>query len=108
MSATKGSPLVLNVWPEGVGEVACSVEGTLPDYFVTARRENNRDEMTIAVVSDRDPSTFTALQDQVERLLHQRFGLRIRAEIVQPGAIDHLTEFHTSPKPKRFRDRRGE
>jgi phenylacetate-CoA ligase len=97
----------VNVWPEGVGEVACTVAGTLPDYFVTAKRTNNRDELTIAVVSDRDPSTFPVLQEQVERVLNQRFGLKIGAEIVRPGEIDHLTEFHTSPKPKRFKDLRG-
>lgn len=97
----------VNVWPEGVGEVACSVEGTLPDYFVTASRVNNRDELTIAVVSDRDPSEFEAIRAQIERVLNQRFGLKIGAEVVRPGGIDHLTEFHTSPKPKRFKDARG-
>ena len=98
----------VNVWPEGVGEVACSVEGVIPDYFVTASRVNNRDELTIAVVSDRDPSAFPEIRTQIERVLQQRFGLKIGVAVVRPGEIDHLTEFHTSPKPKRFKDERGQ
>jgi hypothetical protein len=35
-----------------------------------------------------------------------RLGVRIRAEVVLPGALDAWTEVHTSPKPKRFRDER--
>jgi hypothetical protein len=32
--------------------------------------------------------------------------VRIRAEVVAPGALDEWTEIHVSPKPKRFRDER--
>jgi phenylacetate-CoA ligase len=97
----------VNVWPEGVGEVACAVDGVSTDYFVTATRTNNRDELSIAVVSDRDPSTFPAIVVEIERVLQQRFGLKITASVVRPGELDHLTEFHTSPKSKRFKDLRG-
>ena len=34
----------VNVWPEGIGSIACDVPGTLPDYFVIARRNGARDE----------------------------------------------------------------
>jgi phenylacetate-CoA ligase len=97
----------VNLWPEGVGEVACTVSGTLPDYFVTASRVNNRDELSIIVVSDRDSAQFADIQAEIERVLNGRFGLKIAASVVRPGEIDHLTEFHTSPKPKRFKDARG-
>jgi hypothetical protein len=40
-------------------------------------------------------------------VLNGRFGLKIAAGVVRPGEIDHLTEFHTSPKLKRFKDERG-
>jgi hypothetical protein len=62
--------------------------------------------MEIAVVSGRDPSTFDALGDELARVLHQRFGVKIHARVVGPGALDDDTELHTSPKPKRFRDER--
>ena len=80
--------------------------GTLPDYFVIARRNGARDEMVISVVSDRDPSEFEAIKDEIERRLKAQIGVVIFAEVVRPGALDDLTEIHTSPKSKRFRDDR--
>ena len=96
----------VNVWPEAVGDIAHEVEGATTDYFVRAVREGNRDELIVSVVSDADPSRFATVQEAVEERLHSRLGLRIRAEVVPPGAIDEWTEIHTSPKPKRFRDER--
>jgi phenylacetate-CoA ligase len=96
----------VNVWPEGVGEIACAIDGVLPDYFVTARRVGTRDELTIAVTSDRPPSEFPALVEQIERRLHDQLGVKVGAEVVGPGQLDDLTELHTSPKPKRFKDER--
>jgi phenylacetate-CoA ligase len=96
----------VNVWPEAVGDIACAVEGTAPDYFVTAQRVGNRDELVVHVVSPRDRSEHDAIRDEVERRLNQQLGLKIGAVVVAPGEIDHLTEFHTSPKPKRFKDER--
>jgi phenylacetate-CoA ligase len=97
----------VNVWPEAVGDLACSVEGTLPDYFVRAVRENNRDELVVSVVSDRPPDQHEAIRVRVEQRLQQQLGLKIGARVVDPGALDADTEFATSPKPKRFRDERG-
>jgi phenylacetate-coenzyme A ligase PaaK-like adenylate-forming protein len=94
------------VWPEAVGDIACSVDGAATDYFVRALRLNNRDELVVSVVSERDPEEFAAIGAQIERLLQQRLGLKIAATVVGPGELDALTEFHTSPKPKRFRDER--
>jgi hypothetical protein len=38
--------------------------------------------------------------------LQQQLGLKIAAAVVAPGDLDELTEIHTSPKSKRFRDER--
>lgn len=96
----------VNVWPEAVGEIACAVPGVLPDYFVRAVRREQRDEVEVSVVSDRNPSEFDALRDEVERRLQQKLGLKIAATVVPVGGLDADTELATSPKPKRFRDER--
>lgn len=96
----------INVWPEGLGEVACAVDGVEPDYFVRAWRDAGRDEMEIAVVSRLERARFAELNDTLERTLQQRFGIRIHARVVAPGELDEDTEVRTSPKPKRFRDER--
>jgi len=96
----------VNVWPEAVGELALSVEGVAPDWFVRAVRRDGRDELELSVVSDRDPSAFPAIAAAVETRLKDRLGVRIGVEVVVPGALDAWTEVDVSPKLKRFRDER--
>ena len=96
----------VNVWPEAVGEIALSVPGVAPDWFVRAVREDNRDELVVSVTSETEPAAFDALADAVEERLRERLGVRIRAEVVRPGELDPWTEVDVSPKLKRFRDDR--
>ena len=96
----------INIWPEAVGDIACSLAGAAPDYFVRAVREQNRDEMIVSVVSDRAPAEYDAIRDAIEQRLKEKLGVRIRAEVVAPGALDALTEVNVAPKLKRFRDDR--
>jgi len=97
----------INVWPEAVGEIATAVDGVGPDYFVRAIRENHRDEMVVAVVSDRPPGEYPAISDTVAARLKERLGVRITVEVVAPGALDASTEAGVAPKLKRFRDDRN-
>jgi len=97
----------INVWPEAVGEIAMAVDGVGPDYFVRAIRENHRDEMVVAVVSDRPPGEYPAIGDTVAARLKERLGVRITVEVVAPGALDASTEAGVAPKLKRFRDDRN-
>ena len=96
----------VNIWPEALGEIASSVQGVGDDYFVVANRSNNRDEMTVKIVSEADPTDFETLSDRVATQLHQTTGVRIGAEVVTPGSLDHLTGFGTAAKLIRFRDDR--
>jgi len=96
----------VNVWPEAIGEIAMSIDGVAPDWFVRAVREDNRDELVVSVVSDRTQAEFAAVADAVEQRLKDRLGVRIRAEVVAPGALDAWTEVGVAPKLKRFRDER--
>ena len=96
----------VNVWPEAVGDIVLSVPGVASDWFVRAVREGHRDEMVVSVTSDADPTTYPSLAAAVEARLTERLGVKIRAEVVAPGALDTWTEVGTSPKLKRFRDDR--
>jgi phenylacetate-CoA ligase len=96
----------VNVWPEAVGEIALSVPGVAPDWFVRAVRVENRDELVVTVASDRDPDEFSAVAAAVEERLKERLGVRIASEVVTPGELDAWTEVNVSPKLKRFRDER--
>jgi phenylacetate-CoA ligase len=96
----------VNIWPEALGEIASSVDGTGDDYFVIATREGNRDEMTVSVVGTGQENGFPELTDAVAARLHEVTGVRIGAEVVAPGSLDHLTGFGTVAKLVRFRDDR--
>lgn len=96
----------VNIWPEALGEIATSVEGVGDDYFVVASRSNNRDEMTVKIVSDTDPGGFEALSERVAARLQEATGVRIGAEVVAPRSLDQLTGFGTAAKLIRFRDDR--
>ncbi len=96
----------VNVWPEAVGDLALAVPGVGRDWFVRAVREDRRDELIVTVTSERDPATFDELAGAIADRLKQRFGVRIRAEVVRPGELDAWTGVNISPKLKRFRDDR--
>ena len=96
----------VNIWPEALGEIATAHPKASEDYFVRAIREGNRDEMLISVVSPAPAREFPTIQQELEVMLKDALGLRVKAEVVEPGALDALTEINTSPKLKRFRDDR--
>jgi phenylacetate-CoA ligase len=96
----------VNVWPEAVGEIAMSVDGVAPDWFVRAVRVDNRDELVLSVVSERPPESYPDIADAVAGRLKDRLGVKIGVEVVAPGGLDEWTEVGTAPKLKRFRDER--
>jgi phenylacetate-CoA ligase len=96
----------VNIWPEGIGQIATAVPGTTTDYFVRAERQADRDRVVVTVVSDFEPGRWPELATEVETILHRKFGVRIDAEVAPPGGLDPLTEVATRAKAKRFRDDR--
>jgi phenylacetate-CoA ligase len=96
----------INVWPEALGELAMAIPGVAPDYFVRVRRENNRDEMTLSVVSESDPAEYARIGTAVADRLKDKLGVKIDVEVVRPGALDEWTGVNKSAKLKRFRDDR--
>jgi phenylacetate-CoA ligase len=97
----------VNVWPEAVGDIAMAVDGVERDYFVRAVREERRDELIVSVVSARPEGQYEGIRDEIERRLQSKLGVKIRAEVVRPGALDEWTGVDVSPKLKRFRDDRN-
>jgi phenylacetate-coenzyme A ligase PaaK-like adenylate-forming protein len=77
-----------------------------PDYFVRAVRRDGRDELVVSITATGGDAAGD-LQDAVERRLRDVLGVKVGAQVVSPGELDALTEVHTSPKPKRFRDERS-
>lgn len=96
----------VNVWPEGVAEIARPEPGATGDYFVRALRREGRDELVFMMATELPEAERPALATAVEGRIQNALGVRIGVEIVGPGELDGLTEVATSPKPKRFRDER--
>jgi phenylacetate-CoA ligase len=90
----------INVWPEAVGDIALSVPGVSPDWFVRAVRIDNRDELILSVVADESAVS------EVESKLRDRLGVKIKVEAVRAGELDAWTEAGVAAKLKRFRDDR--
>ncbi len=65
---------------------------------------NNRDELVVSVVSERDPAEFAAIAAEIERVLQQRFGLKIAATVVaprrarRPHRVPHLPQVQALPR----------
>jgi phenylacetate-CoA ligase len=96
----------INVWPEALGDIATSVAGATNDFFVRAVRRNNRDELIVAVVSDRDASEYPAVASAVGARLKEELGLAMVVEVVAPGSLDVDTGVNVAAKLQRFRDER--
>ena len=96
----------VNVWPEGIGAIATSVEGTVPDYVVRAVTVDGRDELVVMVASDADPARHAAIAATVAGRLRDQLGVRIGVEIVAPGSLDALTG-QDRAKARRFVDDRA-
>ncbi|MCU1484103.1 MAG: hypothetical protein JWN67_849 [Actinomycetia bacterium] len=90
----------INVWPEGVFEIAKDVPGTTDDWFARAVRVENRDELIFHIVGDAEAGPA------VEARLRDRLGVKIQVEMAQPGSLDEWTEIGVAAKLKRFRDDR--
>jgi phenylacetate-CoA ligase len=90
----------INVWPEGVFEIAKDVPGTTDDWFARAVRVENRDELIFHIVGDE------SAKEAVEARLRDRLGVKIQVEMARPGELDAWTEVGVAAKLKRFRDDR--
>jgi phenylacetate-CoA ligase len=96
----------INIYPEEIGKALASDSRVEDDYFVTVRREANRDDIVVQVVSGIETSGHSELAESLSAQLRERFELRIGVEIVAPGALDELTGKGAVGKLRRFKDAR--
>jgi phenylacetate-CoA ligase len=99
----------VNVWPEAVGDIAMSVPGTAPDWFVRAVRRDGRDALVLSIVGADGAEAaegWPTVRRAVEEKLRDRLGVRIDVQVVAPGSLDPHTGAGTAAKLMRFRDER--
>lgn len=96
----------VNVWPEALGEIAMSHPEVSNDYFVRARRVDDRDELLLSVVGTGVPDRYPDVAGEIAEMVHQRVGVRVAVDVVAAGSLDEWTLADRSPKLKRFKDER--
>jgi phenylacetate-CoA ligase len=77
----------VNVYPSNVEHALLSVPETAPHYQLVVERIGAMDELTVQCEpadSDIDPARLLA---DVERVLRDHLGIRVRAEVMEPGTL---------------------
>jgi len=77
----------VNVYPSNVEHALLSVPDAAPHYQLVVERSGAMDELTVQcepVDSSVDPAT---LRTAVERVLHDRLGIRVRADVLELGKV---------------------
>jgi phenylacetate-CoA ligase len=87
----------VSVYPGQVETALLAVEGTLPHYQIVLRGAAGLDELEVrvevtpAVFSDQ-VRALSALREKLESALGHTLGLRVRATLVGPGALQRSAE----------------
>ena len=94
----------INIYPQGIGSL---VSQTFPaatgEFVCRVTRADGRDEMTVAIEATEQGN---ALKEAIESHLQSRLGVRIRVELVSPGATALDTCLESRQKPVRLIDER--
>ena len=92
----------VNVYPSNVEHALLSLPDTAAHYQLVVERNGAMDELTVQC-EPVDPGVDRArLHSAVERVLHDQLGIRVRAEVLDPGAVPR-----SEGKAVRVVDRRG-
>jgi phenylacetate-CoA ligase len=77
----------VNVYPSNVEHALLSLPAAAPHYQLVVERNGAMDELTVQcepVDSDVDPAS---LRTAVERVLREQLGIRVRADVLEPGQV---------------------
>jgi phenylacetate-CoA ligase len=77
----------VNVYPSNVEHALLSVPEAAPHYQLVVERRGAMDELTVQCEPADSKVDSAALRAAVERVLHDRLGIRVRADVVEPGAV---------------------
>jgi phenylacetate-CoA ligase len=77
----------VNVYPSNVEHALLSLASAAPHYQLVVERSGPMDELTVQC----EPATGTVdsaeLRTAAERVLHEQLGIRVRVEVLEPGAV---------------------
>lgn len=94
----------VNVFPSQIEEQLLRIDGLTPHYVCVLSRPDRLDELTVRVERhpDTDDATADAAGATLERVVKERVGVSIRAEVLAPHALER-----SLGKAKRIVDERG-
>jgi len=77
----------VNVYPSNVEHALLSVPWAAPHYQLIVERTGSMDELTVQCEPAGPDVDVETLGRTVERVLHEQLGIRIRAEVLERGAV---------------------
>jgi phenylacetate-CoA ligase len=77
----------VNVYPSNVEHALLSVPEVAPHYQLVVERVGALDELTVQCEAGDADDDRARLGDAVERVLREHLGIRVRAEVLDAGAV---------------------
>ena len=77
----------VNVYPSNVEHALLSVPEAAPHYQLVVERTGAMDELTVQCEPAGAEVDRASLRNAVERVLHEHLGIRVRAEVLDAGAV---------------------
>ena len=89
----------VNVYPSNVEHALLSVPAAAPHYQLVVERAGAMDELTVECEPTGPEVDPTDLRAKVERALHGQLGIRVRADVLERGAVPRSPVILTVVRP---------
>ncbi len=98
----------VNIFPEGIGAIVSAEPRCNGEYVcILDGIPGGREDMTVMVEIADASAGDARLRDYLSLRLKETMGVKLDVEVVEPGALDHLTGLTQTSKIKRLVDRRS-
>ena len=77
----------VNVYPSNVEHALLSVPGAAPHYQLLVERDGAIDELTVQCEPAGADVDHASQRAAVEHVLHEQLGIRVRADVLDPGKV---------------------